>query len=632
MESRSLIFKTYHELEKFSTILDGSGNKTDEMTHSISVLKDQIISPDCKIAVVGEFKRGKTSFINAVLGEKILPEAVSPWTAVQTEIVFAETETAYVWTESDCKQSVDRASLEGWLTKSNVQAEKAQKARIGYPSSFLLDNEVTLVDTPGLNDHEDLDMRTFDMVRDADILIWMLSNSSPFSSTELNYVVDLVRNSKVSYVIFVMNKIDIVEDEDRDVLLQTVIQRINEMSEDVQERKAFFYGDTIPVFGFSAKYALKAREKNDPRLLWDSGLPALQEKLEEMIRTVCWNKKTLMVLHSLSQQIENEVSQCDEKMAQWNEMANTLDAYEEELSRLQNYFGSDIIDQAKTIGSNLKRQVKSNLMLLQSKFHQIIYSRGYGVLSACCDDANSWARNYRDSTVTSVALVLKELYEKKQMEFMSQFSEICRNAGIESVNDRLTGKAAPPVNAYFRQGSFSVIDFPKLLFMRNSSAREEYIDRVVCEGLERFASRWDSDCSTLTLAAVKEMNAAGNAMVQSQSAIMEEISGGCRKKSSQMAESGFYNGLKAELQEVLELKTYAEENLLCHIDKASCEELEQFANRWDSDCSTFTSVDNAMEQAKGAIMKETSSNRDNGLIAVLREIKERKTYAEEDFV
>lgn len=171
---------------------------------------------------------------------------------------------------------------------------------IGHPSSFLMENEVTLVDTPGLNDHSDLDERTFDAVRDADILVWMLSNSSPFSSTELNYVIQLVRNSKVSRVIFVMNKIDTVEEEDRDLLLKTVAQRISDVDRDVQERQAFFCGDIIPVFGFSAKYALNARKKEDSEMLWESGLPVLLEKLEEIIRMVRWEKQTHFVLNSLS--------------------------------------------------------------------------------------------------------------------------------------------------------------------------------------------------------------------------------------------------------------------------------------------------------------------------------------------
>lgn len=97
------------------------------MAHSICALRDQIVSPKCIIAVVGEFKRGKTSFINAVLGEKILPEAVSPWTAAQTEIVFSETEVAHIWTETNCMQLVDRSDLEGWLSKSKVQEQKAKK-------------------------------------------------------------------------------------------------------------------------------------------------------------------------------------------------------------------------------------------------------------------------------------------------------------------------------------------------------------------------------------------------------------------------------------------------------------------------------------------------------------------------
>lgn len=307
-------------------------------------------------------------------------------------------------------------------------------------------------------------------------------------------------------------------------------------------------------------------------------------------------------------------------------MADIMDAYMDNLFGLQDYFGSEIISYAKIIGSNLARQVKSNQMQLQRKFHQNIYSRGYGVLSACCNNANSWIQSCRYAAVESVGLALKEIYDTKQAEFMCHFSEICQNAGLASVTGNLAKKAVPSVKAYFRAASFGVIDFPQLLFMRNNVARESYIDRVVHEKLERFADNWNRDCSTLVSVDVKEMNLAGNAMVQTQSAMMRDISDGYRKNSRQMAESSFYTGLKAVLQDIIELKRLAEDNLPDLIDSPARKKPEWFENRCDNAYGSTAQMENLQLILKGG--SETALYR---LILVLRKIMEQKVHMRDIF-
>lgn len=562
MTNEHLVFRIYQKIEEYKEVLNDSDNGIDQKISNISDLEERVLSKNCKVAVVGEFKRGKSSFINAVLGEKVLPEAVLPWTAVQTEIVFDENETADIWTEAGCKKKVAREELEGWLTKSNKQEEKAKKARIGFPSAFLFDNEAMLVDTPGLNDHEDLDMRTFEMVRDADVLVWMLSNSSPFSASEMNYIINLVRNSKVCNVIFVMNKIDIVEEEDRDLLLQTVVRRINEISEDIPERKAFFFERTTPVFGFSAKYALEAREEHDSELLWESGLPMLLEKLEEIMETVCRRKQTAGVLEALLQQSENEIRICDEKILQWDKRVKELDGCSEYISSLKDYFGDDIKEQAQMIGNSCRQQFKARESEYQRQFHQCIYTRGYGVLKACCDEANKLEKNQKDTLMPTVTDALLTLYQNKKTEYLLKLSAMCETSGLEKVNDLSVDSKVLSFDRYFYCNFFEILDFPGLLLKRKSWDRELYIDSIVSKELDRLAGRWEENCRTWAESVTKELNTRGNELIESQDTVLKKESQECKENISRMTNSAFYNGLKTIREEAAQLSKYAEEDIL----------------------------------------------------------------------
>ena len=520
MMNRSLIFHTFQKINAFNDVIRFSDDISDNSVQCISNMEQQILEPGCRIAVVGEFNRGKTSFINAILGEKILPESVSPWTAVQTEIAFSEIEMASIWTETGYKRNIAREQLENWLTKSDKQSEKAKKARIGIPASFLQDNEVTLIDTPGLNDHEDLDYRTFDAVRDADIMIWMLSSSSPFSNSELNYVIDLVRQSIVRHVIFVMNKIDAVEEEDIDKLLNVVYQRINEMTRETTEKEAFLFNGEILVYGFSAWNALKARKNRKDALLWESGLPQLQKKLEEVIEVTRYEKQTVDILATLSRQSKHERDLCADKVAQWNDEVILMESCLCELEPLENYFNNSIIEQARFIGSNYKRRVNSYTFSIQSQFCQNIYAKGYGILSLCCNDANTYGNKQRDTLLQEISTELMNIYYAQRDNFFAKFSGVISRSGLGENDGYFLDDDDIIIQNYIPCFCFDVLNFPGLLFKRNPVAREEYLDRIAEQEVNRIADKWENGVISWASNITQKMNNKANEIVNQQKALL----------------------------------------------------------------------------------------------------------------
>ena len=102
------------------------------------------------LAVLGQFKRGKTTFINALLGEEILPTGILPLTSVITLIRFGETKRTEVVFLDNRRCTVDPGELSQYVSESDnpKNQKKVHHVELAHPSSFLK-NGVVLIDTPG---------------------------------------------------------------------------------------------------------------------------------------------------------------------------------------------------------------------------------------------------------------------------------------------------------------------------------------------------------------------------------------------------------------------------------------------------------------------------------------------------
>jgi small GTP-binding protein len=185
------------------------------------------------LVIVGEFNSGKSAFINALLGERFLPEGVTPTTA-QIHIL-------------DYGQVSDReVQEEGVLT-------------LTYPADFL--REINIVDTPGTNAiirrHEQL---TQEFVPRSDLVIFVTSADRPFTESERAFMARIREWGKK--VIIVLNKIDLLDDQETEQVLRFI-----------QQNALALLGFTPEIFSVSSRLALKAKQAESRRernALWDA--------------------------------------------------------------------------------------------------------------------------------------------------------------------------------------------------------------------------------------------------------------------------------------------------------------------------------------------------------------------------
>jgi len=172
------------------------------------------------LVIAGEFNSGKSSFINALLGERVLPEGVTPTT--------------------------DRINILRHGPEISEQLREAYLLERTHPAEVL--RELNIVDTPGTNAiirrHEEL---TRDFVPRSDLVLFVTSADRPFTESERAFLEQIREWGKK--IVFIVNKIDIlIRPEERDEVIRYV-----------RENASGLLGETPEIFAVSARQALEAR-------------------------------------------------------------------------------------------------------------------------------------------------------------------------------------------------------------------------------------------------------------------------------------------------------------------------------------------------------------------------------------
>ncbi len=253
------------------------------------------------VAVVGEFKRGKSTLINALLGKKIIPDDVLPCSATLNRVTYGPTPSArIIYKEKDGQpqqtEDIKVDELVNFVTKltpeSEVKAADIEEAIVYYPTPYCRD-KADIIDTPGLNDDETMTNVTLSVIPKVDAAIMLVLAQAPFAGTEGDFLNKRMLMTDVGRVLFVVNRIDEILPEDRERLFKHIEQRIKKSVEsrakelyedDEDEYNRFIKRVGQPkVFGVSAKQALTAKITGNDALLQESGFASFEKSLEQFL-------------------------------------------------------------------------------------------------------------------------------------------------------------------------------------------------------------------------------------------------------------------------------------------------------------------------------------------------------------
>lgn len=233
------------------------------------------------VVVLGEFKRGKSTFINSLLGTELLPTDVLPETAVISAIAYNDTpgvEAVYQDGRIE-KNTLDETYLKRFSANASSNGyQNIKYLRIHYPAD-ILKNHLILVDTPGVDDlNEQRCDVTYNFIPKANVILFLLDAKSPLKKTEMEFIEEHILPLGLDNIIFLVNKYDNVDDEEDENYFENLQYRIQ--SAFSKEHSSLL--KKLRIYPISAKWAMRGITDHDKRFLDASGVIPVYDMIRKM--------------------------------------------------------------------------------------------------------------------------------------------------------------------------------------------------------------------------------------------------------------------------------------------------------------------------------------------------------------
>ena len=286
-------------LDKSSEVIQNLN--MNQFGENLKQLSGKVDNDTFKIQVVGTFKNGKSTFINSLLGEYVLPAYSVPCTAVINEVKYGEEKYAKLYFRNPLPEhlpasipekarnhmekhgmkdvppmEISYEEIEDYVVipmdadvTEMLLESPYEKVELFWPLP-ILKNGVEIIDSPGLNEAETRTKVTMDYLTKADAILFVLNATQACSAEEIKFIQNNLKGLGFEDPFFVVNRWDCIPEREKPRMEKFVKMKIEQYS-------------TNPIFFVSSLMALEAKEAKDAQKYKDSGVDLLEARLTEFL-------------------------------------------------------------------------------------------------------------------------------------------------------------------------------------------------------------------------------------------------------------------------------------------------------------------------------------------------------------
>ncbi|MCC5629193.1 dynamin family protein [Nostoc sphaeroides CHAB 2801] len=249
-----------------------------QLHQDIITICNHLVNPSFRIAVFGPFNHGKSTLLNAMLGNRTLPIDLIPTTGAAITVSYgSDVRTRIMLVDgTEIYRSGTEVLQQFAILDGNRQMRKdVASVEVFCPHPFL-ETGVEFLDLPGTNDRDEQDNLIREQLLSADLVIQLLDARKLMTLGERENLRDWLLDRGIKTVIFVANFINLLEPDEQ----KQVQNRLRFVAES-------FRAELPP--GFSNLYrvdalpALRARLKGDVAAANSSGLAAFETALQNIV-------------------------------------------------------------------------------------------------------------------------------------------------------------------------------------------------------------------------------------------------------------------------------------------------------------------------------------------------------------
>lgn len=412
--------------------------ETAELQHQLSSIRSKQKDKKLYLAVIGEFSSGKSTFINALLGFRLLKEAVTPTTACATYIQKAGnclsidveffTGAKFEANENVCgfqelaaylhfqhgRYFPDLRTIVEALTSDQTIAKTVKSLNINVPNANIPEN-IVIIDTPGFNpgsddvsNHPEITRHVVENIADAAIIL--TPQEQAMSATLIRFL----QNNLQRYLhrcVFVVTKMDLSDEIDRKEILDFAKNRIQK---DLGIAMPMLYGESaitmLPVkcipFGKEQEWIYFQKDFS-----W----------FEHQLWTYLQDSKLAVITEHVYSLTDEVINQC---MSQLN---GKRDEVEQNKSFLENHSIESI------------QKVCNEMMLAAQKVVDSSVNTSIEDVPDYLSSAENSSRSYAESTIKEGAITLNLFKENMMPKIKSKVENESQKA-LSKINDDVNNR------------------------------------------------------------------------------------------------------------------------------------------------------------------------------------------------
>ncbi|KGO67611.1 hypothetical protein PITC_063740 [Penicillium italicum] len=251
-----------HSLEKASIAALLDGKISQSMKHLLS-LRDRIEDTSSKVLITGDLNAGKSTFCNALLRRKVLPEDQQPCTSIFCEVLDAREncsveevhavhmDTPYNRNDESTFDVYSLAELENIVIDNTKYMQcKVYVKDVRSIDESLLNNgvvDIALIDAPGLNSDSLKTTAVFARQEEIDVVVFVVSAANHFTLSAKEFILNAAHEK--AYIFMVVNGFDQIRDKQR--CERMILDQIGKLSprtyKEAAELVHFVSSNAIPV-------------------------------------------------------------------------------------------------------------------------------------------------------------------------------------------------------------------------------------------------------------------------------------------------------------------------------------------------------------------------------------------------
>ena len=339
-----------------------------DLVARLQAAETRLQGSELAVVIVGEFKKGKSSLVNAICGFDVCPVDEVMATSVPTVVRYGAVARATVTTrspedppESGVTRELPLSDLDAFISErpNDASAPIVEKVEIEVPSP-LLATGITLIDTPGVGGLDSAAAVTaLTALRWAEAVLFVTDATQELTAPELEYLVQV--KDQCPNVTCIMTKVDLFGEW----------RRIAELDRNHLRS----HGLDVPILELSSVLERLGAKAKDTELQAESGFPALRRYLDEKVigpaDQVAANaaaRDVLFVLDQLTTQLSLQLealvdpNRVGQLALQFEEARQGALALREQSARWQITLGDGIQDLTAGVENDVTRRIRAVIL------------------------------------------------------------------------------------------------------------------------------------------------------------------------------------------------------------------------------------------------------------------------------